>query len=218
MVTVLPAIFTSAAGSARTSSTLLLAALVAITPMTSASFLSPYGARNYEQFIRDANLVSFEWLNSGLQPSDRVSVLGSLRDPSLRAEQVRSRSSTEFHDLRDAIDSILAQYDLTKGNTSLFVPAEVFDQLEIDRYVAARERRDDYTGLLLTAVTGMSLVHGVRVGTTRNYGFHTYLSSSSDVFRRGLLTTPSEELCNFGRPIVILHDLDLLKLTIDCMG
>jgi hypothetical protein len=98
----------------------------------------------------------------------------------------------------------------------MFVPQEVFDQLEIDRYIAARERRDDYTGLLLTAVTGMSLVHGVREGTTRNYGFHAYLDSSEDVFRRSLAEMPPSELCNFGRPIIVLRSFDPLSLDIEC--
>ncbi len=218
MITVLPAIFVDQPKSIRTPSTLLLAALVAITPMTSASLLSPYGTRDVEQFTQDANLVSFEWFNIGLESPEHVSIVRSLRDPSIRSAQVRSRDRTEFHVLRDAIDAMLVQHGLTRGNTALFVPIEVFDQLEIDRYIAARGGRDDYTGLLLTAITGMPLVHGVLERTTSNYGFHAYLNSGEDVYRRDLLSMPLWYLCRFERPIIILHDLDARELSIECLG
>jgi len=219
LVTVFPWLSASPSGFTSGPAALALAALVAITPMTSTSTLSPYGDLELQALIYDANLTTFDWLNEGLVLSEEVSVLRLLRQPALQSERVQSRPVTDFERLRNETDSLLSQHQLTRADVFLFIPSEVFEQLETSRLFPGRSERDwrdDYTGLLMTAVTGLSLVHGVREGTTEAYGFGTYLDSGEDVFRRRIHEMPPRELCAFGRAVLVLRDFDTLELSIEC--
>ncbi len=213
LVTVLPVLLRGhPAGDpkADVSTTTLLAVVLALSPVMAESVLSPYGdLQEMGSTLIAANTATYVWVNSGEAVEKHRSVLRSLTRTSGLEHSPDEAGETTFEALREAISEILAENGHSRSTASMFVTQEVFDEL-VDEYGLGM---DTYSGLLLTATTGVSLVFAVPAGEMMAYGFRPYRQSAQDTMRRGSDLMSEVELCRFGRPVIVLHSLSVPDLS-----
>ncbi len=193
------------------SMTLVVGFALAVSPVLAVQPLGPYtGLAAPFEVARDADAVTYRWLNENRTESERVTVF--------RARGLRTVSGTATLEeqstltrLGRASDALLHAEGISRRRTVLFVPLEAFAELEI------LEAGPGWAhGLLITAVTGFPLVHGVPVESSPFYGFQTYRDLGDDVFQRELMSVTSESLCEYGRTVIVVESISRLSLRLEC--
>lgn len=194
-----------------------------VVVLTLSIILAPIAFGSYGdplQSLRTAiagNTVTYQWSNLVSPSGQEVSVsriaLGSGHG------SVAERAPTVLETARDAIDQVIAEQDLERGEVFLFVPKEAFDQLEHELGIAATSSWNpaSYNGLLLTAVTGLPLIYGIPQETHWRYGFGDYAMNPGSARQRSSQETPLDTLCGHGRAVVILADVALPSVGVQCL-
>lgn len=106
--------------------------------------------------------------------------------------------------LKSEIAMLQMREKLTASNSLLFVPKEVFDN-EVAVFKGPVWAR----GMLVTAVTGMSLVHGLNELKTA-YGYGVY---DENALWRSRNDLASGNACSFGKTIIVVEQLSPPKLS-----
>ena len=106
--------------------------------------------------------------------------------------------------LRSEIAMLQKREKLTASNSLLFVPKEVFDN-EVTDFKGPDWAR----GMLVTAVTGMPLVYGVKE-LKAAYGYSVY---DENALRRSRSELASGNACIFGKTIIVVEQLRPPKLS-----
>jgi hypothetical protein len=107
--------------------------------------------------------------------------------------------------LKSEIAMLQKREKLTASNSLLFVPKEVFE-----KEVAYFKGPDWARGMLVTAVTGMPLVHGVKQ-LKAAYGYSVY---DENALWRSRSELASGNACIFGKAIIVVEQLSSPKLSV----
>ncbi len=107
--------------------------------------------------------------------------------------------------LKSEIAMLQMREKLTASNSLLFVPKEVFDNDVADFKGPVWAR-----GMLVTAVTGMPLVHGI-TELKAAYGYSIYDKNALSRSRNDLL---SGNACSFGKTIIVVEQLSPPNLSL----
>ena len=173
--------------------------LVSVSPVITHPLVSPsLSLREIVDALVDTNTVTYRSLNSSVGPGDSMSVARVVFQPAQRVKM--PENPPYFERFRERIGIAEALAEVNKSETLLFLSAEDFEflstQFDLNDPWAA--------GLLVTAVTGNSLLYGVVDPKVNAYGFPDYPPHSA-VKRSGEVR--AEELCRFSRPVVIVADI-----------
>ena len=106
--------------------------------------------------------------------------------------------------LKSEIAMLQKHEKLTASNSLLFVPKEVFDG-EVANFNGSAWAR----GMLITAVTGMPLVHGIKE-LKSSYGYGVY---GENALWRARSDLASGNACSFGKAIIVVEQLSPPKLS-----
>lgn len=111
--------------------------------------------------------------------------------------------------LRDSLKDFVEVNGLSNESPLLYLPSDEFEA------VGARFSNPDplYTGLAVTAVTGVPLIFGVPDPDFRYYGFSDYDESAS-VKREN--EASFEDLCGFDRPVIIAVEITTFNFMLAC--
>lgn len=107
--------------------------------------------------------------------------------------------------LKSEIAMLQKREKLTASNSLLFVPKEVYENEVADFKGPVWAR-----GMLVTAVTGMSLVHGI-TELKAAYGYSIYDENSLSRLRKDLV---SGNACSFGKTIIVVEQLSPPRLSL----
>lgn len=182
--------------------------LLAVSPILAQPALSPTlnGAEMLEDLPR-INTTTYTWHNALAESTDSLSVLRVL----VRGGKTSlgETYTPYFERLTEELDSLDREWGMPPGEALLFLSSEDFDWL-----TAEYTLNDEWaTGLLITAVTGKSLLFGVKDHTAPNYGFPFYDASA---LRRSAEEITEAELCEFGRPVIVATDIRVPRFDVMC--
>lgn len=186
-----------------------LALLLAVSPLAVEAPFSPYvPVADLVVRARDANVVTFEWHNASVPLDQQRTVMTGPRRDAFELETVAIPSF--FASLRDGVDILVTGSGESRVDVLLFFAREDFE------FIAERFNLPQSwsNGLLVTAVTGLPLLFGVDASSPLEYGFSPY---DSEALRRSRDEVTVEDLCAFGRPVIVIGDLDDLALTMLCI-
>ena len=194
---------------------LLLTFALVLAPVTYQSYGDPVGNL---RTIMSGSTVTYDWYNLSV-PSDRRASVRRFAQGSV-GHGVAEREPTSLEVARNEILRTIAEHDLNRSDVFLFVPKETFDQLEHELGIAATSswNPSSYNGLLVTAVTGLPLIYGIPAATHWRYGFGDYATSPQSVRQRSSVDTPLEALCGHGRAVIVLSDVALPSVAVECLG
>ena len=189
-----------------------LALLLALMPTIAKAPLSPF---NPPMKVVDSvfltNTVSYQWFNNSRAPSQRMSIIRAAVGNELPSGQgvqepyfsVFARSLAEF----------MADNSVVSSDALLFLSSEQFEEL-----AASSSLPDsDDVGLLLVALTGVSLVHGMPLfeenWKSSFFGNSAYGDGSS---RLPEASVSSTNLCQWNRPVVRVVDFEGPSFSLLC--
>lgn len=212
-----PALLDAETRGAEVRRTYLVSVLTLSIVLAPAAFASYGDPLQSLRTLISGNTVTYQWHNLASSPRQEASVARLVRG-SVR-ESVAERMPTTLEAARNEIYQAIAEQGLRRSEVFLFVPKETFDQLEHELNIAATSswNPSSYNGLLLTAVTGLPLLYGVPAETHWRYGFGDYAMSAESARQRSALKTPLGELCGHGRSVVILADVALPSVGVQCV-
>jgi len=181
--------------------------LFVVSPVTRVAWIPPYSSP--EAIWAIGTTVSnhtYQWSNEEAGPGERLTAWTALRGKSLRvAEDYQRPWPSQF---RDTVNDFLDSENLSDESPLLFLTSE---QLES---VSQRMSGPLWaTGLAVTAVTGMPLVHGVPDPPRSDYGFGDY---DEDALVLPQVSVSEDKLCGFGRPIISVTDIDDVAFKVLC--
>jgi len=184
---------------------------IAVSPVVAEAPIGPYvGLTRPLEIARAADTVTYRWLNADRVESAAVSALRSPTQWKWYGAPIPEGTSLVKR-LGQAADSLLEDSEVPKREALLFVPSEAFAEL------AAFETGPDWAhGMLITAVTGFPLLHGVPSGVAPTYGFHSYLGIGDEVFQKPLNSVSSSSLCESDRAVVVVESLLGPSLRLEC--
>lgn len=143
--------------------------------------------------IYSANTSTYEWPSADRGNEGSWSVLGGT--PVHAVTQLENL--TFLSRLQDAVDQKLSTERIEKNSALLFISKEGWEEIEAIYDV----RRPWATGLLVKAVTGVTLLHSVPEEHPEGYGF-------ADYSLEALRLSPGEEtllrLCEFEKPVLLI--------------
>jgi hypothetical protein len=186
----------------------LLAALlvVATVPMFKPALsLGPAAPRAILDSLRAADTGYLEAYNSGSMAEDRISLRSILINQD-RMEFDQSRASVA--DFRFALEEFMDERDLSPRNTLLFVPEEIYDSSVAELGGPAWAR-----GMLIYAITGVPLLHGIDDDSIRNFGQSSY---AEDALQRRLNDVSAAYACGFGKQVVVVRSWDDKRFGVLC--
>lgn len=192
-----------------------LAIALAFSPVISrlSGPISPYGdIFAIADVVRAGSTVTYTWSNELVSNGDRMSVLRAF-GLDKRSGRPASAAQSPFRRLADSTSSLLESHALARRDVLLYVPFEHGAVIE-----SAASGPAWATGLLLTAITGLPQVYGVPEGGRQSYGFSTYGQFGSTALRRSSAEVSSDELCGFGKAVVVVEDFASAQVRLACFG
>lgn len=156
-----------------------------------AGFSPEQGFRN----IYAANTSTYKWPSRALGEGHSWSVLGGVPVQDLTDLE----NATFLSRLQDAVDRQLYKEGIQKSSTLLFIPKEGWEEIEASYEVS----RPWATGLLVKAVTGMTLVHSIPSDRPETYGFTDYTGAGLRISEERTLDST---LCRFGKPVLVIEN------------
>ncbi len=169
-------------------------------------FGPPHESGNLARTVGAASAVTYYW--NGELSGDLADTEGVLERTLARV--AAETSPTYFDQFSSAISTVLEKNHIDRGDSLLFISADGFQTIE----ALARPRYPWSTGLLVTAVTGMTLVYSV--DDSHPEGYYGFISYGADSHRRDYDQESLSEVCSFGRPVVIANDLTSLQFSLHC--
>lgn len=162
----------------------------------------------------DLNSTSYNFFNSGVKPTKSVlqnaykqpfSRLNSY-DKTLKANMVKQFKNRDYIDLgsyprplnafNESLKSFMSENSLRAKDSLIFMPKEIFET-DMDSFKGAKWAR----GMLVYAVTGVPLVHGLE-SLRRTYGYADYDESALWVSKDRFDITSA---CQFEKNIIIVE-------------
>lgn len=181
--------------------------LLVLTPTIAnpkASFNPYQDFPNLRQTIRSAGEITYLPLYEREPQIEPISI-GQLISSGSIGEV--AEPATFLGDFKTALDAVIDDEGLHKNDVLLFLTKEDFGVLE-----SYSERGPSWEyGLLVTAVTGLSLIYGALPSDT--HGFRDYDSQS---LRKPARDATFEDLCKFNRPVIIASDFRALSFSTFC--
>lgn len=176
---------------------------LALSPWTATAQFTPYQSLSaMETTLVSLNDVTYRFYNVG-RPQEEWITVRRLVSGQVDRTAARERRPTFFEDFRSALDSTLLEIGESRASALLFIPAEIFAEPAFP----SPEARGWSSGLLVTATTGMILVHGVHPeAPSSHYGFGAYASTVEDARWRSRDEIVLSELCAYEKPVLILRD------------
>lgn len=170
------------------------------------AFAPPHELGSFARTVGAASAVTYYW-NAELsdEPANSQGLL----------ERTMARFGAEvqptyFDAFSSAISDLLEENQIPRGDSLLFISAEGFETIA----ARAQPRYSWSTGLLVTAITGITLAYSVDPShPAGNYGFNSYDESSH---RRDYDEESLTDVCSFGRPVIIANDLESLRFSVHC--
>lgn len=184
--------------------------LFALSPVVSKEQGSPYTSLQKAKYTAVGILGhTYLWANEGAEPVDRMTTWQAALGKQFRVEEPEKLPYASR--LRDALKDFVEVNGLSNESPLLYLTSEQFEA------VAARISNPDplWTGLAVTAVTGLPLVFGVPDPDFRNYGFSDY-DEGALVKREN--EASFEDLCGFDRPVIIAIDITSFNFMLACRG
>lgn len=156
-----------------------------------AGFSPEQGYRN----VYSATASTYKWPSRALSNEHYWSVLEEVPDQDL----TELENATFLSRLQDAVDRELYKEGIQKSSALLFLSKEGWEEIEASYEVS----RPWATGLLLKAVTGMTLVHSLSPDRPVTYGFADYTADGLRISEERILDST---LCRFGKPVLVIEN------------
>lgn len=173
---------------------ILIAIALALSPVVSKGPYSPY--TSFQQMAE--TLVT----TASVSPQRTATLPGS-------TSAIIPAGSSYFERFRDNARATLMTSKTLPNDALIFLSVEDFEFLESEFQL----ERPEYSGLLVTAVTGLSLVHGVPDDHSGFYGFAAY---DVEAERRTLQSFVEVGACKWGKPVMVLSDRESPSFTVLC--
>ena len=184
--------------------------MFAVSPVVSKSQMSPYSSfGTVWDVVSSVGDHTYRWWNEGSGPSERFTTLHALRGETLQVEP--DNETPWVVQFRDALDGFTNSEEFPGGAPLLFLTAEQFEFVS-NRLLPPTPWS---TGLAVTAVTGMPLVFGVFDAGFGSYGFGDYREEARV---RPEASVSEELLCDFGRPVIVIFDIESFSFGVACRG
>ena len=167
-----------------------------------------YGSPTPRVVLASINEQTYYWFNVASGKDGYYSFWDAVRGVPLPQAQILEEPLVSR--LTRNLNSHIAHDSLQHSSPVLFMTAEQLDDLG-DRISS---RSPWTTSFALTAVSGLPLIYGV-YDPALSYGWHEYTEESA---RLSEAEVSEELLCEFNRPVVILHSLDALNFETLCLG
>jgi hypothetical protein len=177
--------------------------------LAGGQFYSPFS--NWEAMavsLAATNTVTYKHYN-GTVPSDQArSVATGLVAPRL--------SNTEpdegyFREMGTELRRVIEDSELGDREPLLLLSQEDFAWLAVR---AGTEEEDSWSvGLLVTAITGLPLLHGVEGPVRQQYAFQEY---GFDALQLPKAETDARNLCAHARPVIAVVDIEKLRFRVLC--
>lgn len=216
LVMVVSLVFSEAdRAAAPTASQIAVMLALAVSPWTLEAQYSPY--QSLPRMVNTAlslNDTTYRWHNEG-RVQERHVTLWRLATGSADLAQRFDSEPAIMESLRDELEATLLRAGVSRSSALLFIPEDVFADLE----VAVPGGRMWSSGLLVTATTGMILVHGVHDDTPAgSYGFPSYARAIDEARRRTTDDAAPLNLCQFGKAVLIVRDVDPIVVEATCVS
>lgn len=158
------------------------------------------------QNIYSANFSTYKWPSVALSDGGSWSVLGGVpvRDPE------RVEEETFLSRLKTTVDQKLSAEGLETSSTLLFIPEEGWEGLEANYPFP----RNWASGLLVKAVTGVTLIYSIPLDRPETYGFADY---TNEGFRLEDGGASDSMLCRFDKPVLVIErPAEVLEISVRC--
>lgn len=153
--------------------------------------------------VAAANTGYFQRYNETVPPSGRVSMLGLVSGE--ERMDVGASAGGSASAFRTALQEFMVAEQLTARNSLLFIPKEIF-QTSIAAYGGPSWAR----GMLVYALTGVPLIHGIEDNSIRAFGQSSY---DETALQRD---TVSGETCALGKQVIEITSWDPARFTTAC--
>lgn len=154
---------------------------------------------------------TYFWANEGEEPGDRMTTWHAALGEQLRADETEKIPYAS--QLRDSLNDFVQVNNLSNESPLLFLTTEQFEV--VASRISDPYPKSLYTGLAVTAVTGLPLVFGIPDPDFQNYGFSDY--DENALIKRGNEAT-FEDLCGFDRPVISAIDITTFTFMLACPG
>lgn len=184
--------------------------IVSLAPVVSKAQVPPFTSLETTLSTGESLLNNtYIWFNEGKAPDERMSTWRALLGKQSRV--VEPDKVPYASELRDSLKDFVEVNNLSNESPLVYLTSEQFE------LVAARISNPNplWTGLAVTAVTGLPLVFGVPDPDFRKYRFYDY-DESALVRKKNELS--DEVLCSFGRPVIIAVDVTTFNFMLACRG
>lgn len=175
---------------------LVLALIAAATPMDKppvSAFMVGPGA--IEDSVTAANSAHFKAYNLHRAPDEQVSLASIVLDGDrLEFNEDQAARPTEF---RAELRAFMDAEGLTPRNTLLFVPKEAFDS-SVASYGGPSWAR----GMMLYALLGVPLLHGIEDESLLSFGQSSY---RPDAAQQSLAEFDPQEACSHGKQVIVVQ-------------
>lgn len=150
---------------------------------------------------------TYFWYNKDVEPEERLNIWQALLGKDPRVEQPAEIPYAS--QLRDSLKDFVEENNIVNESPLLYITAEQFEA------VATQFSNPNpmWTGLSVTAVTGLPLAFGVPDSDFPGFGFSDY-DESALVMRENVATF--EVLCSLGRPVIIAVEIANLNFMLAC--
>ena len=189
-----------------------LALTLASMPTLAKAPLSPF---NPPMAVVDSffltNTVSYQWFNYSRTPPHQMSILRAATGSELPLDPVIQEPY--FSVFERSLAEFLAEDSIASSDALLFLPSEQFEELSARSYLPNSED----LGLLLVAVTGVSLVHGMPdLDQDWKGSFFGNSLYGDDSPRLPEASVTEAVLCQWNRPVIRVEDFEGPSFTLVC--
>jgi len=189
----------------------MLVLLLGLTPLLQGVYLSPTSdVETIGERLRQLPESGARWQFPALSQEPRSDARSLSKEESVAIDFVEANPF--FSRMREALSAELDLAGLSRREALLFLSSEEFDLL-----AAEFELRNGWaTGLLVTAITGLALVHAVPVGAAGGfYGYSDY--PADEALRKPREVMTADRFCRFDRPVIVFDDILALRLSLICI-
>lgn len=215
LVVVLPTVLSRSEQASGPSAGLVLVGLaLAVSPWTAGAQLSPYQSfSSMAASVMSLNGVTYHWHNATKGPEEWVSLW---RLVSGRVDQTRidDPNRHQLETLSEELNRTLAGIGSSRSSAFLFVPSEVFAGIA----VTTPGNVEWSTGMLISATTGMVLLHGIPPeAPSSTYGFASYTDAGEEARWKSAKDVTWSDLCSFGKPVLVVRQMTPVIIEASCL-
>lgn len=215
LVVVLPTALNRSEQASGSSAGLVLVGLaLAVSPWTAGAQLSPYQSlSSMAASVVSLNGMTYHWHNATKSPEDRVT-LWRLVSGRVDETRIDDPKGHQLETLSEELDRTLADISSSRSSAFLFVPSEVFAGIA----VTTPGNREWSTGMLVSATTGMVLLHGIPPeAPSSTYGFASYNDAGDEARWKSAKDVTLSDLCSFGKPVLVVRQMTPVIIEAQCL-